>query len=171
VRIEAGLTGPGATDAAFSASDLEVDAFGALTAGDEMRLERRIVLDVIIDVASQRARVAFMRDVTHADLTRFLRSRLGADADGNPDGDPGGDPGGDRVARPAGAGGPRHDEAPDRRPDHLVDLDFGGAPEPGAPAAAPDEAPRPSAEPAPALEDEPVFIDRRRGRWTTGGGS
>ncbi|MFG0285628.1 MAG: ComEA family DNA-binding protein [Phycisphaerales bacterium JB039] len=163
IRVEAGLTAPGAADLTTSATDLEIDEFGVLVESDGRTLERRIVLDAVIDVASRRPRVAYLRDITHVELERVLRAQR--------------EPAPEQAATRAGESpepSPPQAERPEAR-DHLVDMDFGrpapvdtGAPEDDA---APDDvAPEDSGAGA-APGDEPVFVDRRRGRWTAGGGS
>ncbi len=178
VRVEAGLTARGAMETTVGVDDLAADEFGALMAGAGDRLQRRIELDVVIDVASQRARVAHLRDVTHVELAERLAAERAAQAP---------------VAEQDRAAG-RSAEGVDPRSDHLVDLDLetggGGRMQDGG--AAPRDLASGSAEGAPdggdggvesdgagdgaGLEsggDEPQFVDRRRGRWTagTGGGS
>src|SRR5690606_583411 len=72
VRVEAGLTAPGATGFGVSIDELSFDEFGVLDAEGGTRLQRRVELEAVIDVASQRPRVAFLRDVTHEGLSRRL---------------------------------------------------------------------------------------------------
>lgn len=161
VRIEAGLTAPGATGFSASVDDLAFDDFGVLESDGGTRLQRRVELEAVIDVASQRPRVAFLRDVTHQALARRLAAERAEE------------PGASREAED------REVEAEeDPRIEHLVDLELGMRPA-REPAEAPEQAPpAPSdaqpAEPevdAAAPGDEPEFVDRRRGRWTAGGAS
>lgn len=165
VRVEAGLTARGPTGFAASVDDLSFDEFGVLDSGDGTRLERRVVLEAVIDVASQRPRVAFLRDVTYEPLSRRLAAERG-------------------ESRESAAPGARPSDAEqDPRVEHLVDLEMapaessrrGGpgpvAPAGGAAAEAVDPALFDEADAgAPGAGDEPEFVDRRRGRWTAGGG-
>lgn len=111
---------------------------------DEPRLRDRLVLEAVIDVASQRPRVAYLRDVTHLDLAFHLASMMPAveedplaiaDEDDNGLTDPM-EPAGDDVLAMG--------DAPDFNP-------FND--EPAEPVTAPDQ---------PTVEE---VVDRRVGRW------
>ena len=133
---------------------------------DSPALADRVVLEAVIDVSSRRARVAYLRDVTHLDAALALRSRLPA-----PDGD---EP---AVPERADAAGPQPEveepkpegfdfdpgEPKGDAPGPPGEKDNGGAPK--APETGGKDAPAPEARKERPAGSGP---DRRTGRWTTG---
>lgn len=118
----------------------------------EPALEDRLVLEAVIDVASERPRVAYLRDVTLLDSARVMNRDLSVQAERRP-----------AVVADNTAPEP---ETPPAKLDTDAGLklsgvlDFGSE-EPPAPVAVPPAEP-PAVAPAPA-----EGVDRRIGRWTS----
>jgi DNA uptake protein ComE-like DNA-binding protein len=74
VRIEAGYRAPGAIADVAGVADSVLEGMAADLSFDEP-LQDRVVYDIVIDVASQRPRMAYMREVTLLDLARSLRTQ------------------------------------------------------------------------------------------------
>lgn len=151
VRVESGVLPPDAEDGA--------------------ELGGRVVLDAVLDVSSERARVAYLRDVTLLPTSLAMeRMFAAADEDSSEGGEeeaPADDPGTEAVTggTSGSAGG---SGAADKEGDKK------SAPEP---SADPSEAPKAKAsdagpvetQPAPPRPAPPEPQDRRVGRWTAGG--
>jgi hypothetical protein len=131
-------------------------------ADDEAPLERRMVLDAVLDVTSERARVAYLRDVTLLETALAMERVLAASDEEEGAGT-------DEDAAEAGTGGPP--VPPRESPVASGGPEVGGdAPAtpgtnaaPGQPEAATGGPPVP---PAASPKAEPR--DRRLGRWTPG---
>lgn len=148
VRVEAGTV---------RASDAEES--GGL---DEATLSDRIVLEAVIDVASERPRVAYLRDVTLEEMAGALRSSVAlalAELE--------------ETQEPAPEPEPEVVEAP---PPSFGDLNLGQPKQPDPivrPATSPVES-ESQGPPAPAAAgggSPGQGTDRRLGRWTTGKGT
>lgn len=160
VRVEAGYVLPSAD--------------GAAGRTEETPLADRMVLEAVIDVASERPRVAYIRDVTLEDIATALGDSLAARAAESAEGEPNegaeGPTGSEATsAEPpdlaAGAGAPSG-SANKSTDANLGDRNTRGPIEEGEPRTGPPEGP-----PAPAAEPaERTGVDRRLGRWTTGKG-
>ena len=163
VRVEVGvLREEQAAD--VSPSDdrgpMRTDMIGGSFAGADARidlapLEDRLVLDAVIDVASMRPRVAYLRDVTHLDLAFRLVSMLPEALVDE----------GESIDEPAlGDEPPPADEPTDMAPDAMVgdeEMSVGDARN-----FSPFED---DGEPAPTVESFDEGEDRRVGRWQVGG--
>ncbi len=153
VRIEAGLIDPDADE------------------GEP--LEHRMMLDAVLDVTSERPRVAYLRDVTLLDAALAMERSLSAEDD-----------------EPAPEPQPLDPEPPEPASDSAASSPASsGSTEPRSPEAgrnpAPEEVAPPDANPAdtggsdpsggsgggarPPPSPPPGPSDRRRGRWTPGG--
>ncbi|MFM9994418.1 MAG: ComEA family DNA-binding protein [Phycisphaerales bacterium] len=155
---------------------VRVEAGRRLPDADESEpLRDRIVLDAVLDVSSERPRVAYLREVTLLDTARAMDRRLageavdedalepGPAAEAEPVPPPTPEPSerrGTSPRRPAGpSGGPRN-EARDNR-----------GPNDGPPGGDRADRESESASSAEGGSARPTPTDRRRGRWTAGGGS
>ncbi|KAA0216274.1 MAG: hypothetical protein DYG94_05425 [Leptolyngbya sp. PLA3] len=183
VRVEAGFEEPAAYAHVDGVAESVLEGFAEATR-DESVLSDRVVYDAVIDVSSERARVAYLREVSMLDLAAELRradvqervsadqrsfeaelwTQMGIDEPSGNEGEgdstggdgPGWREGGSRIdaARAARAEqrAARAEETRNRRTEHQA-------------RASEEDA----AQPARTMPDEPV--DRRIGRWTSGGGS
>lgn len=184
VRVEAGFEDPPAYERVAGVAESVLEGFAELT-GDEPPLQDRVVYDAVIDVASERPRVAYLRDVTMLELAQDLRrsavedrlqtdqrayeeelrSVLGLDGSGD------GVNGTDEDVQPDRAG-----SDPSWRAGSRIDADRAAraqrreartttAQNRRGERAQPGHRP----EPTRTMPGEPV--DRRIGRWRSGGGS
>lgn len=172
VRLEAGfLPGSGEVMAAPEAEEARSGAEAALldrgAAEHEDRLLDAVTLEVVIDVAGPRPRIASMRDVTLLPLVRRVRAERAAAA---PEADErwalAAEPEAEPLAGVDEDGGAGRGGVEPRRPDERR-----GATGPGGADAGEETEQRP----APVRRD-PGMVDRRSGRWTarpraTGGAS
>lgn len=171
VRVEAGMTR--ADSGAAGTSGLGVGGGGA--GGDEatVALAPRVVLEAVVDVSSQRVRIAYLRDVSLMETARSilddpdLADELGlAVPAGRNDGreDFGAGEGGQPTGEEGSGSGPTPGESanPDR-----------GSPAPGTPDNSGDGSEGDRSSSGRASGRSPAgsgFKDRRIGRWTTQGG-
>lgn len=165
LRLEAGIVPPGQSEAGIG---------GPLGGGDDestAALRPRVVLEAVVDISSQRARLAYLRDVSLLETAQAvlgdpgLADELGlgsAGGDLRPEDEAGmlADPEPSEPAPPDGEGSAR-------QPD-------GGSPE-GFPERPGEETSRRPGESAggdgsSSLPGSSEFRDRRIGRWTTQGG-
>lgn len=184
VRIEAGFEDPQAYQRIAGVSESVLEGFAELTS-EVSTLKDRVVYDAVIDVASERPRVAYLREVTMLDLARELRksdvqerisedqrafeaelwSEMGLDELTQAD---------DAEANLAQPGASSSD--PSWRGGSRIDADRAArAQQRNARTAASQNRraeraqPRNQPEPERTMPGEPV--DRRIGRWRSGGGS
>lgn len=183
VRVEAGFQDPARYERVAGVGRSVLEGLAEATR-DESVLSDRVVYDAVIDVSSERARVAYLREVSMLDLARDLRRAdvqervsadqrsfeaelwaqmgltesgaedLGSEDDAGDGGTPSWRAGGSRIdaARAARAEqrATRAESSRNRRADRQA-------------AGSEPEAPKPT------MPEEPV--DRRIGRWKSGGGS
>lgn len=141
---------------------------------EESKMEHKVVLEAVIDVAGRRPRIAYLRDVTYLEAAKQLAARHEAaaapdagarqEADRPPaasEGDGGVKAGSGREGAMAPASRARAER--EAMPESRV-------PMPGSEkgGAAPGEGRSAAPEPAPSGASKPR--DRRIGRWTAGGG-
>lgn len=136
-------------------------------------LRDRIVLDAVLDVSSERPRVAYMREVTLLETARAMDRRLAAESEDEEPAEP--DPAAEADPSPAPSSADRPGGASRRSADPA-----GGAREPAGDNPSPNDGPSSgnradregeSASTAGGGGARPTPKDRRRGRWTAGGGS
>jgi DNA uptake protein ComE-like DNA-binding protein len=162
VRVEAGMASP--------------DESGGMDRLSEAALADRVVLEAVIDVSSERPRVAYLRDMTMLEPARAMAAELAVE---EPAAEPTEEPAPTGTAVNTGGTG-----AGDQRPAghdlnlssgtdhgfgdlHLGDLHVGDLNLGAGPAKGPiQEETGPVGPPAPTPSPTPV--DRRLGRWTTG---
>jgi hypothetical protein len=157
VIVEGGRARPGLADAGLGAS-------GAGTAEEEMPLDDAVVLEAVIDVSSERPRVAYLRDITYLEVAAEMAAEQPMDEEAAPETARAGD---ETPEVSDGAGG--HEMASkelENKDLETRELDFGDKPDGGRVEGAPEEAPvvRPA---TPAPEEGK---DRRIGRWSSGQG-
>jgi DNA uptake protein ComE-like DNA-binding protein len=168
VRLEAGID-PGEGTEFDESTPMTLDQM--LESWDtpaEPSLEHRVVLEAVIDVASSRPRVAYMRDITLLEPTLAMRAAVREAEEDEPF--PGPEPvvgGDDPEPDPFGEIDPFLADSAD------FDLDIGEPGEQMPPLEHPmdlpgegdptDSAPPPDGQP----RTPPDMIDRRIGRWTT----
>lgn len=153
VRVEAGFAaaGPGGDDLPAS----------------EAALTDRVVLEAVIDIASERPRVAYLRDVTLAETAATLAAELAAEAfpfdePVTPDLAEAGTVDAPEAAEPDGRGLDLSSGL-DRG---FADLNLGGSsPAANSSTTAPEMGPPPETSSVRAAQPG---VDRRVGRWTTG---
>lgn len=180
VRVEAGFEGPALYERVAGVGESVLEGLAEATR-DESVLSDRVVYDAVIDVSSERPRVAYLREVSMLDLARDLRRADVRERASD-----------DRRSFEAelwaelGIGEPLDDDADGKRAEGRSDPSWraGGSRIDAARAARADQratraeatrnrrADRQAAgseeeEPKPAMPDEPV--DRRIGRWKSGG--
>lgn len=182
VRIEAGFEEASAYERVAGVAESVLEGLAEMTS-ETAELQDRVVYDVVIDVASERARVAYLRDVTMLDLARDLRQAdvqerisedqrafeaelwdsMGLDEAANePDaGDAGDVP--TETGEPSWREGSRIDAARDERRQRRQARSEASA------NRRANASPRTQPEPERTMPGEPV--DRRIGRWRSGGGS
>ena len=167
VRVEAGMAPPG-------------DGSGA-DRGDEV-LTDRVELEAVIDVASEQPRVAYLRDVTlvKAMVSVYAASRRAEKEsdDGFPEQSPTGPVGATGSSGEQPPGGPHMDTDLHLSSDLSMssgtdqgsgDLNLGGT-DPGSPIdKGTSDSPSASDGPSPSVPPSDPGVDRRVGRWTTGG--
>jgi DNA uptake protein ComE-like DNA-binding protein len=145
---------------------IEVDAREDGVGRGARELEERMVMEAVIDVGSERPRVAYLRDVTLKEAAGVMAETLAKEGEGDADGTDG--PAGADSAKSASGG---LDMGASLKLN--ASLDFGGE----TPAAAPNSPdPTGSSEvqgpPVPKPEAKAVEpVDRRIGRWTSRGGT
>lgn len=160
VRVEAGYMLPSAD--------------GVAGRTDEAPLADRMVLEAVIDVASERPRVAYLRDVTLEEIATALGDSLAARAAESAQREPdeGAEGPTDSEAAPAekqdpaAGAGAAPGSANKSANGNLGDRNTGGPIQEREPrVGSPEGPPAPAAEPV-----ERTGVDRRLGRWTTGKG-
>lgn len=182
VRVEAGFEESSSYERVAGVAESVLEGLAEMTS-ETTPLQDRVVYDVVIDVASERARVAYLRDVTMLDLARDLRKadvqdRISEDQrafeaelwdsmgidEAVGDGESA-DAEEVRVEsdEPSWRSGSRIDAARDDRRQRRE-----ARTEASANRRA-DASPRSQPEPARTMPGEPV--DRRIGRWRSGGGT
>jgi hypothetical protein len=129
-----------------------------------MPLDDAVVLEAVIDVSSERPRVAYLRDITYLEVAAEMAAEQPMDEEAAPETARAGD---ETPEVSDGAGG--HEMASkelENKDLETRELDFGDKPDGGRVEGAPEEAPvvRPA---TPAPEEGK---DRRIGRWSSGQG-
>lgn len=183
IRIEAGYRSADAVAEVAGVADSVLEGLAQELSADDA-LEDRVIYDIVIDAASQRPRIAYLREVTLLELARALRTeeigqRAGrAQEEYETDlfeqvglGDePGGvDQEGDPLAAAAGDGGEDSEEPEVSRSDEARAARAAAREERRAGMFADEEADEPDEVAEPTMPGEPV--DRRIGRWRSGGGA
>lgn len=183
VRVEAGIVRPRSVDSSIGGP---IDAGG----GGDAPLEPRVVYEAVIDIASQRPRIAYLRDITLLDAARSVAADptlLDSLALATPEGDPFGEDGdgldpldGSADSEPGADSDPLGESLRETGYGDagFVDPkpDIGTSPAPGrrsdnrgVPESGASNDPR-----AGRGSDRPIpdsgFSDRRIGRWSTQGG-
>ncbi|MDQ7013748.1 MAG: helix-hairpin-helix domain-containing protein [Planctomycetota bacterium] len=171
VRLEVGVMAGDGTGGFDESAPMTMDDLmaGWDEAPDGDRLQHRMVVEAVIDVASSRPRVAYLREVTLLDpVLAMLHAEAALDEDAERFGP---EPGGFDESV-AGAIGDGFGEAPDDG------LDFGGGFDLAPPQSGFDQQPagdlagtngdmEPTDDPAEQAGDSGGAVDRRIGRWTT----
>lgn len=140
---------------------------GRLPADADDPLRDRIVVDAVLDVSSERPRVAYLRDVTVLPTALALGRLAEASSDPRDELDAAGSPPGGAPPTPGLTGGPPRSGAGSGSPPRSSA--DGGAN--GEPRGGDRSDTRGGASDASGDSARPEPKDRRRGRWTAGGGS